>query len=285
MINNKFSGLNFLFVDLLYGDIMELYKELCSCDNFFLIAGPCVVEDEKLMMQIAAELVEMTQKREIQFVFKSSFRKANRTSIESPTGPGIKKGLEILLKIKKEFNVPILTDIHDINEVKEAAKVADVLQIPAFLSRQSDLIFAAAKTKKIVNIKKGQFMAPEDMKNAAEKILAAGNENILLTERGTSFGYHNLIVDFRSFAIMKQLGYPVIYDVTHSLQRPSQNKTSGGTPQYVLMMAKAALATGMVDGLFIETHPNPAEALSDANSMLAITELPKLLDACLRIKG
>ena len=264
---------------------MELYKELCSSDKFFLIAGPCVVEDKKIMMKIAAELVKLTHERGIQFIFKSSFRKANRTSIESPTGPGLIKGLKILSKIKKEFNVPILTDIHEISEVEEVAKVADILQIPAFLSRQSDLIFAAAKTGKIVNIKKGQFMAPEDMKSAAGKILAAKNKNILLTERGTSFGYHNLVVDFRSFAIMKQLGYPVVYDVTHSLQRPSQGKTSGGTPQYIEMMAKAALATGKVDGLFIETHPNPVEALSDASSMLKLNELPELLDACLKIKG
>ncbi|MEA2096370.1 MAG: 3-deoxy-8-phosphooctulonate synthase [Candidatus Cloacimonadota bacterium] len=264
---------------------MELYKELCSCEKFFLIAGPCVVEDEKLMMQIAAELVEITQKWGIPFIFKSSFKKANRTSIDSPTGPGVKKGLEILSKIKKEFNIPILTDIHEISEVEEAAEVVDILQIPAFLSRQSDLILAAAKTGRIVNIKKGQFMAPEDIENAANKVLAAENINILLTERGTSFGYHNLVVDFRSFAIMKQLGYPIIYDVTHSLQKPSINKTSGGTPQYIEMMAKAALATGKVDGLFIETHPNPAEALSDASSMLPLIELPKLLDACLKIKG
>jgi 2-dehydro-3-deoxyphosphooctonate aldolase (KDO 8-P synthase) len=264
---------------------MKLYKELCKCDKFFLIAGPCVIEDEEMMMQIAAELVAMTQERGIQFVFKSSFRKANRTSIDSPTGPGIKRGLEILFKIKKEFNVPILTDVHEISEVREAAEIADILQIPAFLSRQSDLIFAAAKTGKIVNIKKGQFMAPEDMKNAAEKVLAVENKNIILTERGTSFGYHNLVVDFRSFAIMKQLGYPVVYDVTHSLQRPSQNKTSGGTPQYIELMAKAALATGKVDGLFIETHPNPAEALSDASSMLPLNKLSELLDACLKIKG
>ncbi len=264
---------------------MELYKELNRCDKFFLIAGPCVVEDETMMMQIAAELVEMTNKREIKFIFKSSFRKANRTSIESPTGPGLKKGLKTLSKIKQEFNVPILTDVHEIKEVIEVAKVADILQIPAFLSRQTDLIFTAAHTGKIVNIKKGQFMAPEDIKNAAEKILAAENRNVILTERGTSFGYHNLVVDFRSFAIMKKLGYPVIYDVTHSLQKPSQSKTSGGTPQYIELMAKAALATGMVDGLFIETHPNPEVALSDASSMLPLNELPKLLDACLKIKG
>ena len=263
---------------------MELYKELKNCNDFFLIAGPCVIEDEKMMMSVTAKLVEMTEKRGIKFIFKSSFRKANRTSVGSPTGPGLIEGLKILSKIKKEFNIPILTDIHDVSEVKKVAVVADILQIPAFLSRQSDLISAAAKTGKIVNIKKGQFMAPEDMESAAEKVQVEKNNKILLTERGTSFGYHNLIVDFRSFAIMSQFGYPVIYDVTHSLQKPSQNKTSGGTPQYALKMAKAALATGDVKGLFIETHPNPALALSDANSMLPIDELPQLLDACLKIE-
>lgn len=264
---------------------MELYKKLKNSDKFFLIAGPCVIEDEKMMMSITEKLIEMTQKRGIEFIFKSSFKKANRTSANSPTGPGLKEGLEILSKIKRKYNIPILTDIHDVNEVNEVASVVDILQIPAFLSRQTDLISAAAKTGKIINIKKGQFMAPEDMKNAAEKVLIEKNNKIFLTERGTSFGYHNLVVDFRSFAIMKQIGFPVIYDVTHSLQRPSQNNTSGGTPQYALMMAKAALATGEVNGLFIETHPNPAVALSDANSMLPIDELPDLLDACLKIKG
>jgi len=263
---------------------MELYKRLYNCDGFFLIAGPCVVEDEKLMMQAAKELVEITREREILLVFKSSFKKANRTSIDSPTGPGIDKGLEILSKIKREFDVPILTDVHEINEVKKAANVADILQIPAFLSRQSDLIFAAAESKKIVNIKKGQFMAPEDMKNVSDKIMKADNNHILLTERGTSFGYHNLVVDFRGFAIMKKFCYPIIYDVTHSLQKPSLNNTSGGTPQFAKMMAKAALATGMVDGLFIETHPNPADALSDSGSMLPINKLPGLLDECMKIK-
>ncbi len=264
---------------------MELYKKLKNCDNFFLIAGPCVIEDEKMMMSVTEKLIEMTQKLGIEFIFKSSFRKANRTSANSPTGPGLKEGLKILSKIKGKYNIPILTDIHDVNEVNEVASVVDVLQIPAFLSRQTDLISAAAKTGKIVNIKKGQFMAPEDMKNAAEKVLKENNDKIFLTERGTSFGYHNLVVDFRSFAIMKQAGYPVIYDVTHSLQKPSQNETSGGTPEFALMMAKAAIATGKINGLFIETHPNPVEALSDASSMLKLNELPELLDACLKIKG
>jgi 2-dehydro-3-deoxyphosphooctonate aldolase (KDO 8-P synthase) len=264
---------------------MELYNKLKHCDKFFLIAGPCVIEDEKMMMYVAEKLVEMTQERGIEFIFKSSFRKANRTSVNSPTGPGLTKGLEILSEIIREFNVPILTDIHNLSEIKLVAEVADVLQIPAFLSRQTDLLCAAAKTGRIVNIKKGQFMAPEDMKGATEKVLSEENDKILLTERGTSFGYHNLVVDFRSFAIMKQIGFPVIYDVTHSLQKPSQNITSGGTPEYAQVMAKAAIATGRVSGLFIETHPNPEDALSDANSMLPIDELPQLLDACLKING
>ena len=264
---------------------MKLYDKLKDCDKFFLIAGPCVIEDEKMMMSVAAKLVEMTHERGIEFIFKSSFRKANRTSVDSPTGPGLTKGLEILSEIKRELNVPILTDIHDLSEVNLVAEVADVLQIPAFLSRQTDLLCAAAKTGRIVNIKKGQFMAPEDMKSAADKVLNEENDNILLTERGTSFGYHNLVVDFRSFAIMKQTGFPIIYDVTHSLQKPSQNIISGGSPEYVLMMAKAAIATGEIKGLFIETHPNPEDALSDANSMLPIDELPQLLDACLKING
>ena len=181
---------------------MELYKKLKNSDKFFLIAGPCVIEDEKMMMFVTEKLIEMTQKRGIEFIFKSSFKKANRTSVNSPTGPGLKEGLEILSKIKRKYNIPILTDIHDVNEVNEVASVVDILQIPAFLSRQTDLISAAAKTGKIVNIKKGQFMAPEDMKNAAEKVLIEKNNKIFLTERGTSFGYHNLVVDFRSFAIM-----------------------------------------------------------------------------------
>lgn len=263
---------------------MELYDSLKNNRKFFLIAGPCVIEDKNLMMSVAEALIKITKERDIKFIFKSSFKKANRTSINSPTGPGLEEGLKLLKQIKQEFEVPILTDVHEVNEIGRVSEVADIIQIPAFLSRQTDLIFAAAKTDKIINIKKGQFMAPEDMERAAEKVLKAGNKNIILTERGTSFGYHNLVVDFRSFAIMKKLGYPVVYDVTHSLQMPSQNTVSGGTPQYAQMMAKAACATGEVDGLFIETHSNPAKALSDQASMLALDKLPELLDKCLRIK-
>ena len=263
--------------------VMSLYKLLSKNEKFFLIAGPCVVEDESLMMQVAEKLLVETQKRGITFIYKSSYKKANRTSIDSPTGVGLNEGLKILQKVKKRFNVPILTDVHETTEVDAVAEVADIIQIPSFLSRQTDLLLAMARTGLIVNIKKGQFMAPQDMKAAAEKVLSVNNYNILLTERGASFGYHNLVVDFRSFAIMKKLNYPVVFDVTHSMQQPSIGDVSGGTPEFVPMMARAALATGMVDGLFIETHPNPKEALSDSQSMLELSKIPDLLDGCLRI--
>ena len=262
---------------------MNLYQKLLNPEKFFLIAGPCVVEEEDMMMAVAERLKKETTNRNIPFIFKSSYRKANRTSIESPSGPGLEKGLAILKKIKGKYDLPILTDVHDVSEISQASEVADILQIPAFLCRQTDLIVSAARTGKIINIKKGQFMAPEDMKNAAQKAASTSNRKILLTERGTSFGYHNLVVDFRGFAIMKQFGYPVVYDVTHSLQRPSIDKTSGGTPEYAVMMAKAALATGMVNGLFVETHPDPQKALSDADSMLHLDNIPNFLDECLKI--
>ena len=260
----------------------ELYDRLSGVKQFFLIAGPCVIESEELVMETAAELKLIAEKRDLILIFKSSWKKANRTSVDSYTGPGLEKGLQILGKVKKVFGLPILTDIHECNEIESVAKVADILQIPAFLSRQTDLLLAAGKSGKIVNIKKGQFMAPEDMKLAAEKVVSSGNEQILLCERGSSFGYHNLVVDFRSFAVMQETGYPVIYDVTHSLQRPSEGKKSGGTPEYAEMMAKAAIATGMVQGLFIETHPEPSRALSDAGTMLPLNKMGRLLDECLK---
>lgn len=260
---------------------MKLYDSLKSSDKFFLIAGPCVIEDRDLMITVAQKLIEMTQARGIELIYKSSYKKANRTSINSPVGPGLVEGLKLLKHIKQEYNVPIITDVHEQKDVEEVAEVADIIQIPAFLSRQTDLIIEAARTGKTVNIKKGQFMAPEDMGNVVEKVLKTGNDKIILTERGTSFGYHELVVDFRSFAIMKKFGYPVVFDVTHSMQRPSKNNTSGGTPEYAEIMAKAACATGMVDGLFIETHTNPKAALSDSASMLPINDLPGLLDASL----
>ncbi len=262
---------------------MSLYSKLLKSDKFFVIAGPCVIEDEATTLLIAEKLKEYTSKRGIEFIFKSSFTKANRTSLSSFTGPGIENGLAILEKVKKEFDVPIVTDIHESEEAVPTAEIADIIQIPAFLSRQTFLIRAAAATGRIVNIKKGQFMAPNDMKSAIEKCLAFSNDQILLTERGVSFGYHNLIVDFRSFAILEELGYPVVYDVTHSMQQPSSGTTTGGTPQYIEMMARAAIATGKVKGLFVETHPNPSEAKSDASTMLALDKFERLLDRSLEV--
>jgi len=263
---------------------MNLFEMLVNDNKFFLIAGPCVIENEKIILQVAEKLKKETLKRDIIFIFKSSYKKANRSSMHSFSGVGLEEGLRILKKVKREFDISILTDVHETNEINPVAKVVDIIQIPAFLSRQTDLIVATAKTGKIVNIKKGQFLAPEDMKLIVEKVTSQNNEQILLTERGTCFGYHNLVVDFRSFDIMKKLGYSVVYDVTHSLQKPTSDKTTGGTPQYALMMAKAALATGKVDGLFIETHPNPKKALSDAATMLPLDDIPKFLDECLKIK-
>ncbi len=263
---------------------MDLYEKIRSDRKFFLIAGPCVIENEKITLAVAQFLKEETRKRDITFIFKSSYKKANRSSIDSFSGLGLEDGLSILQKVKEEFELPILTDVHETIEVQQVSEVADIIQIPAFLCRQTDLIVESSKTGKIINLKKGQFLAAEDMISATEKVTLTGNEQILLTERGTSFGYHNLVVDFRSFAIMKKLGYPVVYDVTHSLQQPSLGKISGGTPEYAPMMAKAALATGKVAGLFIETHPHPKDALSDATTMIPLKSLPDLLDECLRLQ-
>ena len=262
---------------------MNLFETIKNEKKFFLIAGPCVIEDETITLKTAEYLKKETDKRDITFIFKSSYKKANRTSVHSFSGLGLEKGLNILHKVKSEFKIPVLTDVHETIEIASVQEIADVLQIPAFLCRQTDLLVAAAKTGKIVNVKKGQFLAPEDMKSAAEKISENGNEKILLTERGSSFGYHNLVVDFRSFAIMKEFGYPIIYDVTHSLQLPSLGKTTGGTPQFAEMMAKAALVTGKVSGLFVETHPNPQKALSDAATMLPLASIPQFLDNCLSL--
>lgn len=264
-------------------DNLSLYQTLQQASPFFLIAGPCVIEDPATMMHSAQFLKELCAKLKLPLVFKSSFRKANRTAGDSPSGPGIEEGLTILARIKSEFELPILSDIHESSEASMAAEVCDILQIPAFLCRQTDLIKAAAATGKIVNLKKGQFMAPEDMLPAAQK--AGVNQQILLTERGSSFGYHNLVVDFRSFAIMESLGYPVVYDVTHSLQMPSSGKSTGGTPEYAPLMARAAIATGKVKGLFVECHPEPTKALSDAATMLPLKDLKRLLQDCIEIAG
>jgi 2-dehydro-3-deoxyphosphooctonate aldolase (KDO 8-P synthase) len=262
-----------------------LYEQLNRNEKFFLIAGPCVIEDRELMLRTADFLVKLTSELGITFIFKTSFVKANRTSGNSYKGPGLEEGLSLFNEIKQQFNLPILTDVHETIEVDSVAEVCDILQIPAFLSRQTALIQAAARTGRIVNIKKGQFMAPEDMQSTAQKVLAIGNEKVILTERGTSFGYHDLVVDFRSFPILKQYGFPVVYDVTHSLQKPSKSTVSGGTPEYAAMMAQAAIATGFVNGLFIETHPEPSKALSDASSMLPLSEIKPILQKCLNIKS
>ena len=264
---------------------MKLYESLLHADPFFLIAGSCVVEDDETMSQIASTLVNLAQRLGLILIFKASYKKANRSSETSYSGPGTQEGLKILSRLKAEFGFPVLTDIHECADAEEAAEVCDILQIPAFLSRQTELIHSAAKTGKIINIKKGQFMAPEDMLSATEKATSQNNYQVLLTERGTSFGYHNLVVDFRSFAIMRQSHYPVVYDVTHSLQLPSVNRSSGGNPEYAAMMASAAMATGMVSGLFLETHPKPMEALSDAASMLALNQVEPLLKNCIKIKN
>jgi 2-dehydro-3-deoxyphosphooctonate aldolase (KDO 8-P synthase) len=253
--------------------------------NFFLLAGPCVIESEELTYRVASQIKEITEKLEIPFIFKSSYRKANRSKADSFTGIGDEKGLEILQKIKEELKVPIVTDIHNPSEAALAASYnVDVLQIPAFLCRQTDLLEAAARTGKYVNIKKGQFLAPHSMKFAAEKIEHSGNNNVILTERGTQFGYSDLIVDFRSIPEMKSLGYPVVLDITHSLQQPNQaSGVTGGRPDLIATMAKASVATG-ADGLFIETHPEPSKALSDGANMLKLDYLEGLLKGLIPLK-
>ncbi|MFA7543867.1 MAG: 3-deoxy-8-phosphooctulonate synthase [Candidatus Cloacimonadaceae bacterium] len=264
---------------------MPLFEKLKSAKPFFLIAGPCVIEDEHTMLASAEYLKRLSEKLKLPLVFKSSYTKANRSSKDSYSGPGLEEGLKLLARIRQDYDLPILSDIHESCEVAAAAEVCEILQIPAFLCRQTALIQAAALSGKIVNIKKGQFMAPEDMASAAAKAAAMGNHKILLTERGSSFGYHNLVVDFRSFSIMKQAGYPVVYDLTHSLQLPSSGKNTGGNPEFAPMLAYAAMATGEVDGLFIECHPEPMRAKSDAATMLPLSALDSLLAKCIEIKN
>lgn len=242
-----------------------------------LMAGPCVVESETHAMSLAEALVDITTRVGIPFIFKASYDKANRTSNTSYRGPGITAGLRVLAAIKQRFGVPIVTDIHEVHEAAVAAEVADVLQIPAFLSRQTDLIVAAARTGRVVNIKKGQFLAPNDMKHAVAKVTAEGNPNVLVTERGTSFGYNNLIVDMRGFPMMREQGLPVIFDVTHSLQLPGGgNGVTAGLAQYITPLASAGVAAG-VDGLFLEVHEEPLRAKSDAQNALRLDLLEPLL--------
>jgi 2-dehydro-3-deoxyphosphooctonate aldolase (KDO 8-P synthase) len=246
--------------------------------ELFLIAGPCLVESETHALKMAEALRSVTDRVRVPFIFKSSYDKANRTSINSHRGLGIDEGLRILSRVRKDVGLSVLTDVHEVAQIRAAAEVADVLQIPAFLSRQTDLIVEAARSNRAVNIKKGQFLAPNDMKNAIEKVTSQGNERVILTERGSSFGYNNLVVDFRGLPIMRAFGYPVVYDVTHSLQRPGGMGTStGGDSQYIEFMARAGVACG-VDGVFMEVHDNPAAALSDGPNSLPLERLEPLLE-------
>src|SRR3972149_6226829 len=252
--------------------------------NFILIAGPCVVENKEITFEIAEKIKEISNKLKIPYIFKASYRKANRSKSGSFTGIGDEKALMILKEVKEKFELPVITDIHSPWEAEIASQFVDVLQIPAFLCRQTDLLTAAGETGKPVNIKKGQFIAPESIKFAIEKIENTGNRNILLTERGTMFGYQDLIVDYRGIPIMKKLGYPVILDITHSLQQPNQpSGVSGGQPEMIETIARAGIATG-VDGIFIETHPDPAKALSDGANMLNLKYLEKLLQKLIILK-
>jgi 2-dehydro-3-deoxyphosphooctonate aldolase (KDO 8-P synthase) len=243
----------------------------------FLIAGPCVIESEGHARSMAERVAKIAAEAGVPYIFKASYDKANRSSNKAFRGPGMTEGLRILAKIKADLKLPILTDIHEAAQAAPVAEVADILQIPAFLSRQTDLLVAAAKTGRIVNVKKAQFLSPWDMGNVAEKIAAAGNDKIILTERGASFGYNNLVVDMRSFPVLAKLGYPVVYDVTHSVQLPGgQGHVSGGQPEFIEPLARAGVATG-VDGIFLETHDNPAAALSDGPNALPLAQLPQLL--------
>jgi len=253
-------------------------------NNFFLLAGPCVVESEENVFEIAEHLIQVTDKLKIPFIFKASFKKANRSKIDSFTGIGDNKALEILKKVRTELKIPIVTDIHTENDAKKAAEYVDVLQIPAFLSRQTDLLIAAAKTGKVINIKKGQFMSAEAMQFAAQKIIDSGNKKVMLTDRGTMFGYGDLIVDFRSVPIMQKNNFPVIVDVTHSLQQPNQSSgVTGGQPEMIETIAKASIAVG-ADGIFLETHPNPAKAKSDGANMLNLEYIETLLTRLVKIR-
>ena len=243
----------------------------------FLIAGPCVIESEKHARMMAERVAKIASDAAIPYIYKASFDKANRSSMKGFRGPGLREGLRILDKIKSDLSLPVLSDIHEAAQAAPAADVCDVLQIPAFLARQTDLLIAAAKTGRIVNIKKAQFLSPWDMGNVVEKVVSSGNANIIVTERGASFGYQNLVVDMRSFPILQKLGYPVVFDVTHSVQIPGgQGHASGGQPEFIEPLARAGVAAG-VDGIFVETHENPAAALSDGANALPLAQLPALL--------
>ncbi len=250
---------------------------------FFLIAGPCVIENENLVLTVADHLRKVTDRLGIQLIFKSSYKKANRTKLDSFTGIDRHEALKILDRVRRQFAVPVITDIHESWEAAEVAEYVDYLQIPAFLCRQTDLLIAAGKTGKTVNIKKGQFMSPEAMRFAVEKVYSTGNRKVMLTERGTTFGYNDLVVDFRSVPIMKSIGVPVVVDCTHSVQKPNQTAgVTGGDPSMIETLALAAIATG-ADGLFMEVHPDPAHALSDAASQLQMERVESILSKCVNV--
>jgi 2-dehydro-3-deoxyphosphooctonate aldolase (KDO 8-P synthase) len=260
--------------------IIEEFKS----QQFFLLAGPCVVESRELCMEVAAQLKEITSRLGIKYVFKASYRKANRSRVDSFSGIGDKKALQILGDVKEKYGLPVVTDIHAADEAEMAAEFVDIIQIPAFLCRQTDILVAAAKTGKIVNIKKGQFLAPSSMKHPAQKVLDSGNKNIMLTDRGTMFGYGDIIVDFRGIVEMKQFGFPVVLDITHSLQQPNQSSgVAGGKPEMIETIAKAGIAVG-ADGIFMETHPEPLKALSDGANMLRLDKVEELLRKLVAIR-
>jgi len=266
--------------------VIELIPRIkhISNNNFFLLAGPCVIEGEDIALRIAEKIIQITDKLAIPFVFKGSYRKANRSRIDSFSGIGDEKALRILEKVKTTFDVPVVTDIHSAEEAEMAATYVDILQIPAFLCRQTDILVAAAKTGKVVNIKKGQFLAPDAMKFAVNKVIDSGNNNIILTDRGTMFGYQDIVVDYRGIPEMQQTGFPVVLDITHSLQQPNQSSgVTGGKPELIETIAKAGIAVG-VDGIFIETHPDPANAKSDGANMLHINNLENLLTKLVAIR-
>ncbi len=251
---------------------------------FVFIGGPCVIEDESSALFHAEELLNISYDLKIPFVYKSSFDKANRSSLYSYRGPGIKKGLDILEKVKKKFNVPILSDVHSVEDIRIVKDVLDIIQVPAFLCRQTDIIVSAAKAGKIINVKKGQFLSPWEVSNVIEKIISQGNKNILITERGFSFGYNNLVTDFRSIPIIRQMGYPVIFDATHSVQMPGAGgNASGGKREYIPVLSKCAIAAG-ADGIFLEVHRSPNEAKCDGPNSLPLKELKNLLKVLIEIK-
>jgi 2-dehydro-3-deoxyphosphooctonate aldolase (KDO 8-P synthase) len=263
---------------------LEQYTNQYEASNFFLMAGPCVVESEEMVLAIAERVLKICERLQIPYIFKASYRKANRTRLDSFSGIGDEPALKILGKVKSSFGIPVVTDIHDAAEAEMAAEYADVLQIPAFLCRQTDILVAAARTGKVVNVKKGQFLSPEAMQFAVDKIRQSGNEQVVLTDRGTSFGYHDLIVDYRGIPTMSSMDVPVVLDCTHSLQQPNQTSgVTGGNPAMIETIARAGIAVG-ADGLFIETHPEPSKAKSDGANMLHLDHLERLLEKLVKIR-